>query len=152
MLSFLSKKTEDTVRIGKRLARALRKGDIVCLSGDLGTGKTTFTQGIAKGLGIREKFVNSPTFILMNEYDGRLPLFHFDLYRIDNAKEILSIGYEEFLYDNGVAVVEWAEKLGALIPKNYLKVKFTHKSDNERFIEFGAVGKRAEEIIAKLKK
>ena len=152
MLSFLSKKTEDTIRLGKRLAGFLKKGDIVCLFGDLGSGKTTFTKGIAKGFKINEAAVNSPSFILMNQYVGRLPLFHFDLYRIDNAKEIFSIGYEEFLYDDGVAVVEWAERLGVLLPKNYLKVEFTHRGKNERLIKFFSVGSRAENIIAKLKR
>lgn len=140
------------MKLGVRLAQFLKKSDIVCLFGDLGTGKTTFTKGIAKGLKIKEKFVNSPSFILMNEYNGKLPLFHFDLYRIDKVKEVFSIGYEEFLYDDGVAVVEWAERLGALLPKNYLKVQFFHKKENERVIKFFPLGRRAKEIVKHFKK
>ena len=149
--SFLSKGRQETIRLGARLARALKKGDIVCLFGDLGSGKTTFTKGIARGLKIKETAVNSPSFILMNQYIGRLPLFHFDLYRIDNTKEVFSIGYEEFLYDDGVAVVEWAERLDVLLPKNFLKVQFACKKENERLIKFLPYGKRAKEIIKDLK-
>ena len=152
MSSFLSKNTEETVNLGKRLAGVLEKGDIVCLFGDLGSGKTTFTKGIAKGLKIKEELVNSPSFILMNEYDGKFPLFHFDLYRIDNVREVFAIGYEEFLYDDGVAVVEWAQRLGEFLPKDYLKVQFFHKKENERVIKILAVGSRAKEIVGHLKK
>ncbi len=152
MISFLSTKKEETIRFGARLAKLLKKGDIVCLFGDLGSGKTTFTKGIAKGLGIKEALVNSPTFVLMNEYDGKIPLFHFDLYRVDNTKEISAIGYEDFFYDNGITVVEWADKLGELLPKDYIKVEFSHKNENKRGIRCSAVGRRAKDIIAGLKK
>jgi len=140
------------MKMGKKLAALLRKGDIVCLFGELGSGKTTFTKGIAVGLHIRKEAVNSPTFVLMNEYDGRLPLFHFDLYRLEETPEILSIGYEEFLYGDGVAVVEWAEKLKRLLPKEFIRVAFSVKKENERLIEFSALGARPKKILLKLKK
>ena len=147
---YLSKNRDDTISLGNRLARLLKTGDIVCLFGELGSGKTTFTKGIAKGLKINEKTVNSPTFVLMNEYGGGLTLFHFDLYRLEKREEILGLGYEEYFYDDGVSVIEWADRLGALLPKEYLKVHFANKSEDERLIEFGAEGKRARDIIAHL--
>ena len=144
---YLTHSREGTIRLGARLAGHLQAGDIICLFGDLGSGKTTFTKGIAKGLRIKESRVNSPSFILMNQYNGKLPLFHFDFYRIDNAKEVFSIGCEEFLYDDGVAVVEWAERLGKLLPKNHLAVQFSCKKENERLIKFIPRGRRAGEMI-----
>lgn len=143
----LSRSTDQTLRLGERLAKHLRKGDILCLEGDLGSGKTTLIKGIAKGLNISAAKVNSPTFVLMNAYEGRLPLYHFDLYRLEHVHEISSIGYEEFLYGDGVAVIEWAERLGELAPREYLRVELAHKGESERSIKFSAVGERCSRII-----
>ena len=151
-LEFLSKSPQETISLARRLAGQLQKGDILCLSGNLGSGKTTFTKGIAKGLGINEKNVNSPTFILMNAHPGKLPLFHFDFYRLENPGEINQIGYEEFLYDEGVAVIEWAERLKNLFPKEGLKIHFDFEGDKKRLIAFAALGKRGAEILRGLKK
>ena len=148
---YLSKSQEETIKLGSRLAHVLKSGDIICLFGELGSGKTTFTKGIAKGLKIDEKTVNSPTFVLMNEYEGRVPLFHFDLYRIEKADEVLGLGYEEFFYDQGVSVIEWADRLGTLLPKEYLKIHFANSSKQKRLIHFHAAGERAKEIIGHLK-
>ena len=146
-IDVLSKNTEQTIALGERLARNLRKGDIICLEGDLGAGKTTFIKGVAKGLKIASEKVNSPTFVLMNAYQGRLPLYHFDLYRLENTGEIGAIGYEEFLYGDGVSVIEWAERLGTLTPKEYLRVELKHKGENERSIKVSAVGKKYHEYL-----
>ncbi len=150
----LSKSAEQTIALGERLARHFKKGDIVCLQGDLGAGKTTFIKGVAKGLKIASEKVNSPTFVLMNAYQGRLPagqaglpLYHFDLYRLENTGEIGAIGYEEFLYGDGVSVIEWAERLGTLTPKEYLRVELKHKGENERSIKVSAVGKKYHEYL-----
>ena len=158
----LSKSAEETLRLGERLAKHFKKGDIVCLQGDLGSGKTTFIKGVAKGLKIAPAKVNSPTFVLMNAYQGRLPvprsgtysagqaglpLYHFDLYRLENTGEIGAIGCEEFLYGDGVSVIEWAERLGVLTPKEYLRVELKHKGENERSIKLVAVGERYLPII-----
>ena len=138
----ISRSPEETVKLGECLGKALGRGDIVCFFGALGTGKTTLIKGIAKGLRINQLKVNSPTFVLMNIYDGRLPLFHFDLYRLDNIAEISAIGYDEFLYDDGVAVIEWAERLGSGLPEEYLKIELGHKADNERVLTISSIGKR----------
>ncbi len=143
----LSRSTDQTLRLGEKLGRHLRQGDILCLEGELGSGKTTLIKGIAKGLKIAPAKVHSPTFVLMNAYEGKLPLYHFDLYRLEEIHEISSIGYEEFLYGNGIAVIEWAERLGALTPKEYLRVELKHQGENKRSIKLSAVGKKYHEYL-----
>jgi len=147
---FISKSPEETIGFGEHLAQSLKEGDIVCFFGDLGTGKTTLIKGIAKGLEIAQTKVNSPTFVLMNVYHGRLPLFHFDLYRLNDMEDINSIGYDEFLYGNGVSVVEWADRLGALLPDEYLKIDLKHKRIDERTIQLSARGSRYQKMIENL--
>ncbi len=134
----ISKGPEETKAFGKHLAKSLRSGDIICLFGDLGSGKTTLIKGIAEGLNISQENVKSPTFVLMNIYEGRLPLFHFDLYRLEDLQGISSIGYDEFLYGNGVSVIEWADRLGEFLPKKYLKIEMKHKKLQERVIRLSA--------------
>ncbi len=138
------------MRFGKTLARHLKGGDILCLCGDLGTGKTTLTKGIAEGLKIDSKLLNSPSFVLMNEYKGKLSLYHFDLYRLEDVKEILGLGYEEFFYNDGVCAIEWAERLKRLMPKDFLKVELKCGKRNEREIKISAQGVRAKEILKEL--
>ena len=106
---------EATEALGEKLGREARAGQIYCLSGDLGVGKTVFTKGFAKGLGITEH-VTSPTFAIVNEYEGRLPLYHFDVDRISCEEEMEDTGYEEYFYGEGVCLVEWAELVKELIP------------------------------------
>ena len=107
---------EDTFNLGKRLGEAARAGQVYCLDGDLGVGKTVFTQGFARGLGITEH-VNSPTFTIVQEYDGgRLPFYHFDVYRIGDIEEMDEIGYEDYFYGEGVCLIEWAELIEELLP------------------------------------
>jgi len=146
----LSKDTAETIQYGEELSRLLKKGDIVCLFGELGSGKTTFVKGLAKGLRVSPNKVHSPTFVLMNAYEGKIPLFHFDFYRIEKSSELSSIGYDEFLYDEGIAVVEWAEHFGALMPKEYLKIRFQHKGENKREIKISAHGKKYRPLLEKL--
>lgn len=119
---------QETCSAGKRLGGILQQGDVVCLSGDLGTGKTAFTQGLAEGLGITG-YITSPTFTLVNEYRGRLPLYHFDVYRIADPEEMLEIGFEEYLYGDGVVVVEWAELVQEVLPSR--RVWVTLRKDLE---------------------
>ena len=108
---------QDTYQLGYSLAVDAKKGSLYCLRGELGVGKTVFTQGFAKGLGI-EEYVNSPTFTLVKEYQGRdMTLYHFDLYRILDVEEMFEIGYEEYFYGEGVCLVEWADKIEEILPK-----------------------------------
>ena len=110
---------EDTLNLGKKIGDVLKPGDILLLEGDLGAGKTTFTQGLAEGLGVDE-FVNSPTFVIINEYfSGHLPLYHMDLYRLEDEAQLYDLGVEEYFFGNGVSVVEWPEIALSLLPKAY---------------------------------
>ncbi|MFH1360243.1 MAG: tRNA (adenosine(37)-N6)-threonylcarbamoyltransferase complex ATPase subunit type 1 TsaE [Candidatus Omnitrophota bacterium] len=144
---FLSKDPKDTILLGQRLARYLKKGDIICLLGGLGSGKTTLTKGIAQGLKFNPNKVHSPSFVFLNIYDGRFPLYHFDLYRIKKPSEIFSIGYEEYLYGEGIAVIEWAQRLEGLWPREYLEIDLSFKKENERAIVIKGKGKRAQRIL-----
>ncbi len=113
--------SEDTFRLGFQLGESAKKGDIYCLSGELGVGKTVFTQGFAKGMGIDEA-VNSPTFTIIQQYEGRLPLYHFDVYRISDIDEMEEIGYMDYFYGDGVCLIEWAELIDELLPPNRVSI------------------------------
>ena len=113
---------EETFEVGMRLAKEAKAGDIYCLDGDLGTGKTVFSQGFAAGLGIKEA-VNSPTFTIVCEYEeGRLPLYHFDVYRIGDVEEMDELGFEEFFYSDGVCLIEWSTLIQEIIPDNAIEI------------------------------
>ena len=115
---------EDTLNLGKKIGDVLKPGDILLLEGDLGAGKTTFTQGLAEGLGVDE-FVNSPTFVIINEYfSGHLPLYHMDLYRLEDEAQLYDLGVEEYFFGNGVSVVEWPEFALSLLPEAYTRLTF----------------------------
>ena len=112
----------DTYSLGQRLGREAKKGDIFCLNGDLGVGKTVFTQGFAAGLGITEP-VNSPTFTILQQYDeGRLPLYHFDVYRLGDVSEMDEVGYEDCFYGDGGTLIEWPERIRELLPEHVVTV------------------------------
>jgi len=129
----ITNSASETILIGEKLAKTLKPGDMIALSGDLGSGKTTFTKGIGKGLSIKDsKRINSPTFVLIKEYNGKIPLYHLDLYRLDDLKEIENLAIEEYIYGTGVTVIEWAEKMKHLLPKKYILVRFKIKGDNKR--------------------
>jgi len=122
-------KAEETFQLGYTLGMNAKKGEIYCLSGDLGVGKTVFTQGFAKGLGIEEP-VNSPTFTIIQQYEGnRLPFYHFDVYRIADIEEMEEIGYEEYFYGDGVCLIEWAGLIAELLPKNRTTVAIKKNLD-----------------------
>ncbi len=123
----------ETRALAARMASAARAGDLVCLVGELGAGKTQFAKGFAAGLGVTET-VNSPTFVLMAEYPGRLPLFHIDLYRLDDAADALAGGLLDERQGAGVAIVEWAERLGAALPRARLDVIIDGAGDDPRRI------------------
>jgi tRNA threonylcarbamoyladenosine biosynthesis protein TsaE len=131
----ISKCVGDTIKAGESFSRRLKKGDLVALVGDLGSGKTVFTKGIAKGLGVKKpRYVNSPTFVIIKEYKGRLPLYHFDLYRLDHPGILDSENFEEYFYGDGVTVVEWADKIKKLLPKKRWEVKMAVAGECDRKI------------------
>ncbi|MBI4974796.1 MAG: tRNA (adenosine(37)-N6)-threonylcarbamoyltransferase complex ATPase subunit type 1 TsaE [Candidatus Omnitrophica bacterium] len=132
----ISNSVEETIRIGAKLGRTLKKGDCIALIGTLGSGKTILTKGIAKGLSVKDvRYVNSPSFVIIKEYKGKIPLYHFDLYRIDKSTVLDSESYEEYFYGDGVVVVEWADKIRQLLPREYIEVKLSVTGENRRRIE-----------------
>lgn len=117
-----TKSPQETYNLGRRLGADAKPAQIICLNGDLGVGKTVFTQGFAEGLGIREP-VNSPTFTIMQQYEGgRLPLYHFDVYRIGDAEEMEEIGYEDCFYGEGVCLIEWSQLIKEILPEQVISV------------------------------
>ena len=133
---------EETFEVGMRLAKEAKAGDIYCLDGDLGTGKTVFSQGFAAGLGIKEA-VNSPTFTIVCEYEeGRLPLYHFDVYRLEDEDEFYAIGGEEY-FDKGICLIEWGEMIESVLPKKYIHITFNrnYENDDSREIVFEYIEK-----------
>ena len=128
-MKFESYSENETYEIGVSLGEQVKAGDVICLSGDLGVGKTVFTKGFAKGLGIHTP-VNSPTFTIVQVYEeGRLPFYHFDVYRIADLEEMEEIGYEDCFYGEGVCVIEWAELIEELLPSTYTAVTITKDLD-----------------------
>uniref|UniRef100_UPI0036F22221 tRNA (adenosine(37)-N6)-threonylcarbamoyltransferase complex ATPase subunit type 1 TsaE n=1 Tax=Peptoniphilus equinus TaxID=3016343 RepID=UPI0036F22221 len=119
---FKCPKLSDTRALGEQIGALLNKGDVVALNGELGAGKTTLTQAIAKGMGI-DDVVTSATFSLINEYDGDVPLYHFDTYRLDNVEAMAYMGFDEYFYGDGVCVVEWAETIRDFLPEAYLDIE-----------------------------
>lgn len=131
---FESNSAEETFAFGKRMGEEAVPGEIICLDGDLGVGKTVFTQGFAAGLGISD-YVNSPTFNIVKEYEGgRLPLYHFDVYRIGDPSEMEEIGYEDYFYGEGVAIIEWPGLIEELLPKEARWVRI--RKDSERGFDY----------------
>ncbi len=133
-VTYSSYSPEDTLKIAYDMALKITPGTIICLNGDLGVGKTVFTKGFASGLGIKEHVV-SPTFTIMQSYtDGKMPLYHFDVYRIDDISEMDEIGYEDCFFGDGVTLVEWSEKIKELIPDSAISV--TIKKDLEKGFDY----------------
>lgn len=117
-----SYREEDTFEIGRELGEKAKPGQVICLFGDLGAGKTVFTKGFAKGLGI-DDHINSPTFTILQVYDeGRIPLYHFDVYRITDVEEMYEIGYEDYFYGNGVCLIEWANIIEEILPTERITI------------------------------
>jgi len=139
VLSITSYSEEQTIALAKKLAPTFKKGDVVCLTGSLGAGKTVFVRGLAAALGIDENDVNSPSFTFVNEYPGETPIFHFDLYRINDPSELYEIGWDEYLGREGLTVVEWGEKAGELLPQRYYSIEFGIISETEREISISLV-------------
>lgn len=130
MMKFKANSAEETAELGLRLGRLLHKGDTICLTGELGTGKTAFTSGIARALEI-EGYITSPTFTIVNEYEGRLPLYHLDVYRIGDIDEMYDIGFDEYIYGDGITVIEWADLIQGILPEERIEVKI-EKDDKDK--------------------
>ncbi len=134
-MKIISHNTEETIRAGLSLSGKLKKGDIIAFSGDLGAGKTHLIKGIVEGLGSNE-LVTSPTFNIVQEYrGGRIPVFHFDFYRLEDPRELVALGFEEYIFGGGICLMEWAEKVEAFLPGDVIYVRMKIISENEREID-----------------
>ena len=145
-----SRSTRDTKVWGRRLASMLEGGELLALVGDLGVGKTCFIKGLARGLSLREEQVLSPTFTMIQEHEGRLPLYHIDLYRLEEVA-LDDLGLREYLFSNAVAAVEWFERLREADTINRLTIRISYSAANSRTIEFAAVGDRHRALIARFR-
>lgn len=125
MIKHTTKSPAETQKLATEIAAGLKPGSVIALMGDLGAGKTCFVQGLAKALEVPKKFyVNSPTFTILNIYKGSLPIYHFDFYRLTSETEALDLGLEEYLYGDGISVIEWAEKFPKILPEGTIKISF----------------------------
>jgi tRNA threonylcarbamoyladenosine biosynthesis protein TsaE len=138
---------EETGEFAERLARYLEAGDVITLEGDLGAGKTTFTKGLAKGLGVK-KTVNSPTFTIIKEYKGRMPFYHMDVYRLDDSFE--DLGFDEYFEGEGVTVVEWAHLIEDQLPQELLSLSIYREGDTTRKIVLKPYGERYNELCKEI--
>jgi len=148
-LELVTASPEETRELGRRLGELANAGDVFLMTGDLGSGKTCLTQGIARGLGVQETAL-SPTFVIMREMRGRLRLYHVDLYRLDRLEETQDLGLDDYFYGEGVSVVEWAEKAMGLMPPETMLVEIEYVSDTERRLRLKPKGNRYEQIVKQL--
>jgi tRNA threonylcarbamoyladenosine biosynthesis protein TsaE len=147
-ISAVSHSPEETADWGRKLGRLLRAGDVVALIGELGAGKTALAQGIARGLGVPEEtYIASPTFTLINEYRGRIPLYHLDFYRLDDPSDCANLGLEEYLGGAGVALIEWADKMAALLPGDHLAIRLAYRDETTRQALVCASGDRSAQLL-----
>lgn len=151
MLSFNLHSPRDTIQFGISLSKLLTDGTVVCIKGDLGAGKTTLVKGIAEGMGVNT-IVTSPTFTIINEYCGKLPLYHIDTYRMENEQELLDIGIEEYLPPaHGITVIEWPEIITNLLPEHRLEIELYKVHDNEREIRLKTIGSKYKYLLREMK-
>jgi tRNA threonylcarbamoyladenosine biosynthesis protein TsaE len=139
----LSKSTSETIRIGKSIGSRLLPGDVVALVGELGAGKTQFIKGLAAGVGIgNPTYISSPSFTLINEYPGKIPFYHIDLFRLEREKEAEELGLEDYFQGGGITAIEWADKIISLLPKEMLFIHIAYTGKNTRSLEITGKGKR----------
>jgi tRNA threonylcarbamoyladenosine biosynthesis protein TsaE len=150
LLTLVTHSPAETQALAAHLAQQLQAGDVLWLSGDLGAGKTTFAQGLGRGLQVSAALI-SPTFVLVREYEGRLPLYHIDLYRLDAVRDVLNLGLRDYLDGDGVCVIEWAERFDPNEAEPGLHIRIEPQGDNTRAFTFAACGDRAAELLVALR-
>jgi len=146
-LEIVSESVDETLRVGRELGGLLQAGDVVALVGQLGAGKTCLTRGVAEGAGADPSEVTSPTFVLINEYEGRLPVYHFDAYRLSGADDMFALGSEEYFSGDGACLVEWADHVAECLPDEYLRLTMEIAGANRRRISVDGLGERSRSII-----
>jgi tRNA threonylcarbamoyladenosine biosynthesis protein TsaE len=151
MLELITSSEQETIKLAANLGKAFKGGEIVALFGDLGTGKTVFVKGVARALRVKQ-MPTSPSFVIIRHYQGKLDLYHMDLYRLDKIRPILHLGIEDYIYSDGVTIIEWADRIINFLPKQFLKVEIKIIDEHRRQFIFVPFGKQYEEIIEGLKK
>lgn len=134
MLTFCTKTEQETIDLGKKIGKLLKKGDVIAMQGTLAAGKTTITKGIAQALEISDT-ITSPTFCLISEYYGKMPLYHMDVYRLEGGEDFINLGTDDMIYGDGVSIIEWSEKIMDELPKKTIILKITPQNDGSRIIE-----------------
>jgi tRNA threonylcarbamoyladenosine biosynthesis protein TsaE len=148
---FLSSSQSETEKFGRSLGMLLEEGTFIALYGDLGGGKTCFVRGVVDGINPDSvRLVASPTFAVMNEYPGKTPIYHFDLYRLSCGSEIAELGFDDYFYGNGICIVEWAERLGETLPGNHLSIQFEYIDEDVRSICLEAHGRAAHNLLEQM--
>lgn len=132
-MTFYTKSPEETIELGKKIGGKLQKGDVIAMRGTLAAGKTTITKGIAAALDVKD-VITSPTFCLISEYSGKMPLYHMDVYRLDSAEDFVNLGTDDMIYGDGVSIIEWSEKIMSELPKKTIELVIIPQEDNSRKI------------------
>jgi tRNA threonylcarbamoyladenosine biosynthesis protein TsaE len=147
-----TKSASETIRVGKGIGSRLRSGDVVALVGELGAGKTQFIKGLAAGVGIgNPTYISSPSFTLINEYPGKIPFYHIDLFRLEREKEAEELGLEDYFQGGGITAIEWADKIPSLLPKEMLFIHIAYVGKNIRSIEIIGKGERFEDLVDQMR-
>lgn len=149
MLQFKTNNAEETEHLGYKIGKALFGGEIIAMTGDLGAGKTTMTKALAKGLEI-DDYITSPTFTIVNEYSGRLKLFHFDVYRIGDVEEMYDLGYEEYFYSDGVCIIEWSNLIEEILPDDRINIDIAYIDEISRQVTITGNGERFDSLVKEL--
>lgn len=150
MVRIVLKGLKETEEFGERLGNILQGGDVLSLTGDLGAGKTTLTKSIGKGLGVND-YITSPTFALINEYKGRVWVYHFDVYRLEGSEDLFDLGYEDYFYSNGVSIIEWGDKIKDILPSNTIEINIGKGEKlDERIVTISGQDNRYSQIVKEL--
>lgn len=152
LFTLTTQSPEETMALGEKLGQLLRPSEVITLTGDLGAGKTHFSKGVGQGLGVADH-ITSPTFTIINEYKGRLPFYHIDAYRIADSDEVFDLGIEEYLFGQGVTLIEWPQVLKEVLPEQILAIEITKdaKREDMRYLNFYPIGSRYEDLVRELK-
>jgi tRNA threonylcarbamoyladenosine biosynthesis protein TsaE len=143
-----TKSASQTIRLGKRIGGLLQPGDVVALVGELGAGKTQFIKGLAEGAGVgKPTYISSPSFTLINEYPGRVPFYHVDLFRLEQEKDAEELGLDDYFQGDGISAIEWADKIPSLLPKDMLLIHIAYTGKNSRSLEIIGKGKHYEDLV-----
>lgn len=150
-MKIIANNLKDTEKLGKIIAKCLEKGTVICLDGELGAGKTSLTQFIAEEFGVKE-YIVSPTFTIIKEYEGKLPFYHMDVYRIGSEDDMYELGFDEYIYSEGVTIIEWADLIRAILPQERVNIKIIRIDDRKREISIEGEGPVYEKLLKELKK